>query len=86
MQQLKRKRPLHRPAVLTCIQQLLHHLEVGVRHAVVQRCVAVAVGHVDNVAEHCGRDGCEGPQVVVHHAGHCRLLAGDAEPLVLHRV
>lgn len=77
---------LNHPVVLTCIQQLLHHLEVGVGHAVVQRRVAVAVGHVDNVAEHCWRNGHKGPQVVVNHTRHRRLLARDAEPLVLHRV
>lgn len=56
------------------------------RHAVVQRRVAIAVGHVDNVAEHCGGDGSEGPQVVLDHSCQRRLLAGDTEPLVLHRV
>ena len=38
-------------STLTCVQQLLHHLKVGVRHAVVQRRVAIAVGHVDDVAQ-----------------------------------
>lgn len=72
--------------LLTCVQQLLHHLEVGVRHAVVQRRVAVAVRHVDDVAQHGRRDGLELPEEVVHHDGERRLLAGDAEPLVLQRV
>lgn len=74
------------PLTLTCIQQLLHHLKVGVRHAVVQRRVPVAVCHVDDVAQHGQRDGPEGPQVVLHHGRHRRLLAGHTKPLVLHRV
>lgn len=74
------------PLTLTCIQQLLHHLKVGVRHAVVQRRVPVAVSHVDDVAQHGRRDGPEGPQVVLHHGRHRRLLAGHTKPLVLHRV
>lgn len=51
-----------------------------------QRRVPVAVGHVDDVTQHGGRDGPEALQVVLHHGRHRRLLAGHTEPLVLHRV
>lgn len=71
---------------LTCVQQLLHHLKVGVGHAVVQRSVPVAVSHVDDVAQHGWRDGPKSPQIVLYHGPHRRLLAGHAKPLVLHRV
>lgn len=71
---------------LTGVQKLLDDGEVGVRHAVVQRRVAVAVGHVDHVAQHAWADGPERRQVVGHGGRRCRLLAGGPEPLVLHGV
>ena len=71
---------------LTCAQQLLDDVEVGVRDAVVQRRVPVAVRHVDHVPQHGGGEDGESLQVVLHHGGKRQFLAGHAEPLVLHRV
>lgn len=72
--------------LLTCIQQLLHHVEVRVGNAVMQGRVAVAVGHVGDVVQHGRGDVPEGTQVVLHHGGQRRLLAGHAEPFVLNRI
>lgn len=48
--------------------------------------VAVAVCHVDDMAQDLGGHGREGRQVVPHHGRDRRLLAGHAEPLVLQGV
>lgn len=48
-----------------------------------QSRVAVAVGHVGNVVQHGWRDVPEGTQIVLHHRGQRRLLAGHAEPFML---
>lgn len=48
-----------------------------------QGCVAVAIGHVGNVVQHSWGDVPEGTQIVLHHRGQRRLLAGHAEPFVL---
>lgn len=58
-------------------------MEVGVGNAVMQGRVAVAVGHVGNVVQHGWGDVGEGSQIVLHHRGQRRLLAGHAEPFVL---
>ena len=71
---------------LTCVQQQPHHTEVGVRHAVVQRRVPVAVGHVDDVLQQQRRHLGERHQVVGHPGGLSHLSAGDTEPLELHSV
>lgn len=72
--------------LVTCIQQLLDNVEVGVGNTVVQGGVAIAISHVDHMLQQCGRDVTEGVQVVLHHSRHSRLLTGHTEPLVLHRV
>lgn len=36
----------------TCVEQFPNDAEVGVRNAVVQSCVAVAVGHVGDVLQY----------------------------------
>lgn len=51
-----------------------------------QRRVAVAVCHVGNVVQHGWGDVPEGTQIVLHHGGQSRLLAGHAEPFVLNRI
>lgn len=48
-----------------------------------QSRVAVAVGHVGNVVQHGWGDVPEGTQIVLHHRGQRRLLAGHAEPFML---
>lgn len=78
--------PPHPPRPRTRVQEQLDDLEVGVGHAVVQGRVAVAVRHVDDVAQDLGGHGREGRQVVPHHGRDRRLLAGHAEPLVLQGV
>lgn len=82
------RRPTAAPAppTLTCIQELLHHVEVGVWYTVMQGRVAVAVGHVGNVVQHVWGHVPEGAQVVLHHRGQRRLLAGNAEPFVLNSI
>lgn len=71
---------------VTCVQQPLDNVEVGMGHTVVQGGVAVAVRHIDHVPQHGARDTAEGSQVVLYHGRHGRLLAGNAEPLLLHGV
>lgn len=71
---------------LTCVQQQAHHAEVGVGDAVVEGCVAVAVGHVDHVLQQDGGQLGEGHEVVGDAGGLRRLRTGHAEPLQLHRV
>lgn len=48
--------------------------------------VAVAVGHVGNVVQHGWGDVPEATQIVLHHGGQSRLLAGHAEPFVLNGI
>ena len=51
-------------------------------HGVVQRRVPVAVGHVDHKLQQLGRAGGEGVHVEPHQGRVCRLVAGDAQPLL----
>lgn len=62
-----RARSGKRPGAHTSVQEQLHDLEVGVGHAVVEGRVAVAVRHVDDVAEDVRGNGLERRYVVAHH-------------------
>lgn len=67
----------------TCVQEQFDHREVGMGHAVVERCVPVAIGQVDDVTQESGRGIAHLSQV----EGHCVrlrvLLAGHAKPLLV---
>lgn len=72
--------------MVTCIEQLLDNMEVGMGDAVMEGCVAIAIGHVDHVLQQGRRDVPESIQVILHHGSHRRLLTGHAKPLMLDRV
>lgn len=67
---------------LTCLQQQLHHREVGVRHAIVKSRVPVAISHVHKQLQEVWGVGLDPTEVGRHHSRARRLPAGDAEPLL----
>lgn len=64
---LERRESGDRDHQRTSIQEQLDDLKVGVGHAVVEGGVAIAICHVDDVAENIWGDGLEGGDVVPHH-------------------
>lgn len=67
---------------LTGVQQQLHYGEVGVRDGVVQSCVSIAVGHVDDELKELRGNGGERVHVGLHHRSVSSFMTGDPEPLL----
>lgn len=70
------------PPLLTCIQQQLHHGEVGMGHAVVKGRVAIVVSQVDKQLQEMWRQRLYSEEVGSHHCSVGRLPAGNTEPLL----
>lgn len=68
---------------LTGVQQQLHHGEVRMGHAVVERHVPVAVRQVHHVRQQSGRGQAHLSQVGSDGVGLGVLLAGHPEPLLV---
>lgn len=69
--------------LLTGVQQQLHHMEVGMRNAIVEGHVSVPVRQVNHVGQQSGCGQAHLLQVGSDGVGLRGLLAGHPEPLLV---